>query len=189
MPRANADKPRKSVPPSGGRRPERAETLANGPPGPGAPTPQEDDPGRCEAQLDSRCSSSVSASTGRCRSLGRTRCPDLLARAPLRRRSSLAGHAASKSCRGGRWRCASGTIAPKKGSSPGRWRSTRRFLLHPATDVVKPAHGDVQEPKGPLVVHVDVLHVTDEAGPGVEDPPLAEFVLGGTRVLGELKPG
>ena len=85
---------------------------------------------------------------------------------------------------GGRWRCASGTIAPKKGSSPGRWRSTRRLvLLHPATDVVKPAHGDVQEPKGPLVVHVDVLHVTDEAGLGVEDPS------GGVRVGGDAGAG
>jgi hypothetical protein len=31
--------------------------------------------------------------------------------------------------------------------------------------------------------------VTDEAGPGVEDAPLAEFVLGGTRVLGEVQTG
>jgi hypothetical protein len=53
----------------------------------------------------------------------------------------------------------------------------------------KPAHGDLQEPKGPRLVHVDVLHLTDEAAPGVEDAPLTEFVLGRTRVLGELKQG
>jgi hypothetical protein len=50
VPRANADKPPNAVPPSGGRRPGSAETLANGSPGP--PSPQQDDPGRCEAQLD-----------------------------------------------------------------------------------------------------------------------------------------
>jgi hypothetical protein len=54
---------------------------------------------------------------------------------------------------------------------------------------ITPPHGDVQEPKGPLLVHVDVLHVTDEAAPGIEDAPLAQFVLGGTRVLGEVQPG
>jgi hypothetical protein len=31
--------------------------------------------------------------------------------------------------------------------------------------------------------------MTDEAVPGVEDAPLAQFALGGPRVLGELKPG
>jgi hypothetical protein len=56
-------------------------------------------------------------------------------------------------------------------------------------DAYKPARGDLHEPKGSLFVHVDVRDVTDEAAPGVEDAPLAEFVLGGTRVLGELKPG
>src|SRR5215216_292431 len=52
VPRANAEKPPNAVPASGGRRPGRAETLANGSPGPWRPPPQEDDPGRCEAQLD-----------------------------------------------------------------------------------------------------------------------------------------
>jgi hypothetical protein len=56
-------------------------------------------------------------------------------------------------------------------------------------DAHKPAHGDVQEPKGPLLVHVDVRHVTDEAVPAVEDAPLAEFALRGTGVLSELQPG
>jgi hypothetical protein len=31
--------------------------------------------------------------------------------------------------------------------------------------------------------------VTDEAAPGVEDAPLTEGVLRGTRVLGEVRPG
>jgi hypothetical protein len=56
-------------------------------------------------------------------------------------------------------------------------------------DTHKPSHGDVHEANGPLLVHVDVLHVTDEAVPGVEDAPLAQFALGGTRVLSELQPG
>src|SRR5918994_2729910 len=56
-------------------------------------------------------------------------------------------------------------------------------------DAHKPAHGNVHKPKGPLLVHVDVFHVADEAAAGVEDAPLAEVALWGTRVLGELKPG
>jgi hypothetical protein len=64
-----------------------------------------------------------------------------------------------------------------------------RYEVVLLADAHKPAHADVHEPKGPLVVHVDVLDVTDEAAPGVEDAPLTEFVLGRTRVLGELKPG
>ena len=43
----------------------------------------------------------------------------------------------------------------------------------------KPAHGHIHEPTGPVIVHVDVLHMTDEAAPEVEDAPLAEFALGG----------
>jgi len=42
-----------------------------------------------------------------------------------------------------------------------------------------PTRGDIHEPVVPVVVHVDVRHVTDEAAPGVEDAPLAEFALGG----------
>jgi hypothetical protein len=53
----------------------------------------------------------------------------------------------------------------------------------------EPAYFDIYEPKGPVVIYVDVLHVTDEAAPGVEDAPLAEFALGGTRVLGVRQPG
>ncbi|HEX2740122.1 MAG TPA: hypothetical protein VHM69_06720 [Rubrobacter sp.] len=37
----------------------------------------------------------------------------------------------------------------------------------------KHAHSDIHEPKGPVVVYVDVLHVTEEAALGVEDAPLA----------------
>src|SRR5215207_105140 len=53
VPRANADKPPNAVPTSGGRRPERAEMLAlTGRRAPGTPAPQQDDPGRCDAQFD-----------------------------------------------------------------------------------------------------------------------------------------
>jgi hypothetical protein len=52
-----------------------------------------------------------------------------------------------------------------------------------------PTHSDIHEPKVLLVIYVDVRHMTDEAVPGVEDAPLAEFALVGTRVVGELKPG
>jgi len=47
-----------------------------------------------------------------------------------------------------------------------------------------PARGYVHEAVVSLLVHVDVLYVTDEAAPGVEDAPLAQLALGGTRVLG-----
>jgi hypothetical protein len=50
-------------------------------------------------------------------------------------------------------------------------------------------HSDTDEPEVPVVVYVDVHHLTDEAGPGVENAPLAEFALGGTRVLGVRQPG
>ena len=43
----------------------------------------------------------------------------------------------------------------------------------------KPAHYDIHEPVVPLLVYVDVSDVTDEAAPGVEDAPLAQFALGG----------
>jgi hypothetical protein len=52
-----------------------------------------------------------------------------------------------------------------------------------------PTHSDIHEPKVLVVIYVDVRHMTDEAVPGVEDAPLAEFALVGTWVLGELKPG
>jgi hypothetical protein len=42
-----------------------------------------------------------------------------------------------------------------------------------------PAHSDIHEPKVPVIIYVDVRHMTDEAGPGVEDAPLAQFALGG----------
>jgi hypothetical protein len=48
----------------------------------------------------------------------------------------------------------------------------------------KPTRSYIHEPVVPVIVHVDVRHVTDEAAPGVEDAPLAQFALGGTRVLG-----
>jgi hypothetical protein len=41
------------------------------------------------------------------------------------------------------------------------------------------AHRDINEPKVLLLIYVDVLHMTDEAVPGVEDAPLAQFALGG----------
>jgi hypothetical protein len=53
----------------------------------------------------------------------------------------------------------------------------------------KPAHSDVHEPKVLIIIHIDVHHMTYEAVTGVEDAPLAQFALGGTRVLGELEPG
>ena len=53
----------------------------------------------------------------------------------------------------------------------------------------KPAHSNVHEPKVLVVIYVDVNHMTYEAVPGVEDAPLAEFALVGTRVLGEVQPG
>ena len=43
----------------------------------------------------------------------------------------------------------------------------------------KPAHSHINELKVLVVVYVDVNHVTDEAVPGVEDAPLAQFALGG----------
>jgi hypothetical protein len=52
----------------------------------------------------------------------------------------------------------------------------------------KPTRGYIHEPVVPVIVHVDVRHVSDEAAPGVEDAPLAEFALGGTRVLRERQP-
>src|SRR5918992_5248493 len=54
VPRANADKPPNAVPPSGGLKgrsvPKRSLTSRRR--APGAPAPQQDDPGWCEAQLD-----------------------------------------------------------------------------------------------------------------------------------------
>jgi hypothetical protein len=46
------------------------------------------------------------------------------------------------------------------------------------------AHSDINEPKVLLLIYVDVLHMTDEAAPGVEDAPLAQFALGGTGGTG-----
>jgi hypothetical protein len=44
---------------------------------------------------------------------------------------------------------------------------------------LKPARGHTHEAVVPLLVHVDVGHVTDEGAPRVEDAPLAQFALGG----------
>jgi hypothetical protein len=52
---------------------------------------------------------------------------------------------------------------------------------------LNPSRSHVHEAVVPLLVHVDVGHVTDEVASGVEDAPLAQFALGGTRVLGELQ--
>jgi len=51
------------------------------------------------------------------------------------------------------------------------------------TEAQHPAHSHIHEPKVLLVIYVDVNHMTDEAVPGVEDAPVAQFALGGTRVL------
>jgi hypothetical protein len=53
----------------------------------------------------------------------------------------------------------------------------------------KPTPSYIHELKGPLLVYVDVLHVTDEVAPGVDDAPLAQFALGRTRVLSVCQPG
>ena len=37
----------------------------------------------------------------------------------------------------------------------------------------------------PKTIYVDVHQLPNEAVPGVEDAPLAQFALRGTRVLGE----
>ena len=42
-----------------------------------------------------------------------------------------------------------------------------------------PAYSHIHKPKVLLVIHVDARHMTDEAVPGVEDSPLAQFALGG----------
>ncbi len=52
-----------------------------------------------------------------------------------------------------------------------------KVVLLPETHEPFP-HSDTDEPEVP-VVYVDVHHLTDEAGPGVENAPLAEFALGG----------
>src|SRR5215217_1903623 len=54
IPRANADKPPNAVPASGGLkgRGVQKRSLTGRRRAPGAPAPQEDDPGRCQAQLD-----------------------------------------------------------------------------------------------------------------------------------------
>ena len=48
----------------------------------------------------------------------------------------------------------------------------------------KPTRSYIHEPVVPVVVHVDVVHVTDEAALGVEDAPLAQFALGGRGCWG-----
>src|ERR687897_1903983 len=57
LPRANADKPPNAVPTNGGLKgrsvPKRSLTARRR--ASGAPAPQQDDPGRCEAQLDPLC--------------------------------------------------------------------------------------------------------------------------------------
>ena len=99
---------------------------------PGAPAPQQDDAGRCEAQLDplgalpAFLPARVVADLWVEPDAGAFRLEH-----PLRRRRSPAGRTASKSSGGGRWRCASGMTAPTRGSSRGRWRSTRRSCPPP----------------------------------------------------------
>jgi hypothetical protein len=64
---------------------------------------------------------------------------------------------------------------------------TRRCFV--PNQPITPPRGYVHEAVVPLIVHVDVGHVTDEAALRVEDAPLAQFALRGTRVLGELQLG
>src|SRR5215217_8667342 len=54
VPRATADKPRNAVPTSGGLKGRSVPkcSLTGRRRAPGAPAPQQDDPGRCEAQID-----------------------------------------------------------------------------------------------------------------------------------------
>jgi hypothetical protein len=47
-----------------------------------------------------------------------------------------------------------------------------------------PTHSDIHEPKVRVIIYVDVRHMTDEAVPGVEEAPLAEFALGGDAGAG-----
>src|SRR5919112_6492500 len=49
------------------------------------------------------------------------------------------------------------------------------------------ARGDLHEPEPPVVVHVDVGHAADEVATRVEDAPLAQLALRGSRVLGKRK--
>jgi hypothetical protein len=50
-------------------------------------------------------------------------------------------------------------------------------------EVKEPRCRDIRELKVAVVVHVEVVYLTDEPAPGVEDLLLAEFVVWGTRVL------
>jgi hypothetical protein len=100
-------------------------------PAPGAPAPQEDDPGRCEAQLHPLGAAPAFLPAGSMPISGSNQTPGPAGSSTPRRKSSPSGRRASKSSRGDRWRCASETIAPTKGSSPGRWRSTRRSCPRP----------------------------------------------------------
>jgi hypothetical protein len=47
------------------------------------------------------------------------------------------------------------------------------------SEAQEPGYCDIHELQVHVVVYVEVLHLTDEAAPGVEDAPLAEFALGG----------
>jgi hypothetical protein len=50
-------------------------------------------------------------------------------------------------------------------------------------EVKDPRCRDIRELKVVVVVHVEVVYLTDEPASGVEDLLLAEFVVWGTRVL------
>jgi hypothetical protein len=64
-----------------------------------------------------------------------------------------------------------------------------RYKVVLLAEAHKPAHSHIHELKVPVIIYVDVNHMTDEAVPGVEDAPLAEFMLRGTGVLSERQPG
>jgi hypothetical protein len=51
------------------------------------------------------------------------------------------------------------------------------------SEVEEPRCRDIRELKVIVVIHVEVVYLTDEAASGVEDLLLAEFVVRGTRVL------
>jgi hypothetical protein len=89
-------------------------------------------------------------------------------------------------------RCALyGLLIYRQGDSAGFFFSydfyRNKVVLLP--EVKEPRCRDIRELKVPVVVYVEVVYLTDAAACGVEDLLLAEVALGGTRVLGELKPG
>jgi len=70
----------------------------------------------------------------------------------------------------------------------GFYRFYRDGVMLRAQPAHNPTRSYIHEAVVPVIVDVDVGHVTDKASPGVEDAPLAKFALGRTRVLRELKP-